>query len=284
VTVIFGREGKGFPWRSALDSQLSIPQPSTCQYRVEDNHWWHFGTQFDGQVPAAHSPAAFEGTPVELLLDALLGIPTEDVDFDLSCTSLQKHDNGGGLPAKSSPGTFSPDKFEWIKPKGHSARIAGLREDMFLAHWQHNDDESVEYAQHPRWHQQLGRDDASTGDRHYEYSRRSDDGSDGSDDDRHHRDASYVPAQPPQSSSLKAYDDAYLFINLSPNDVNLNGSFTQPASTNWGEHSTDQLLPLCVDRARKIVAFPCVLALTTQHAQHAMSGPLASCKVPQPSC
>jgi hypothetical protein len=234
VSVIFGREGKGFPWRSALNYQLSIPQPSTCQY-VE---YSLFGTQFNGQVPAAHSPVAFEGTPVELLLDALLGVPTQDVDFDLSCTSLQKGDARNPGPSPDKP---SPDKFEWIKPKRPTARIAEF-EDAFLAHWQGDGDGSSNNIRRPLWHHQQFKTSDETD---HDYSRRA------VDDRSYHsqrHDASYapVPAQPPPSSSLEARDAGYLFITLSPNDINLNGSFTQPASTNWGECGSGHFLPLCV--------------------------------------
>jgi hypothetical protein len=140
VAVVHGTEGKGFPWRSALDYQIDIPQPKTCYY--------YGGSEtLVGDVPAIRSPAAFEGTPVALVLDIFLGKPTEDVDFDLSCTSLQgppaRGNARGTHKPEPSPGIPSPNKFRWIKPKRSPAHI-------FPARWRGDDnDQQDSYPQRP---------------------------------------------------------------------------------------------------------------------------------------
>jgi hypothetical protein len=196
-------------------------------------------------VPAAKTPAAFAGTPINLVIDALLGIPREDVDFSLSCTSLEKvQSEGDARDAAPSPGLPSPDKFEWIKHKhGPFAHITENPETLF------DSDDSTYYAQlfdQRRKHHKTDRDTGhdhvrqsdrddkrgyhrsdSNGNRDYGHSDRDDD-----------RDAVDTPSQPPQPSNLTQLGGGSLFrILLTTADENLNGSLTQDDFKSWGKLS-----------------------------------------------
>jgi hypothetical protein len=148
MTVVHGTQGKSFPWRSALPYQLNVPQPTTCIYNYQPSD--SLPSTFQGQVRAIKSPAAFEGSAVDLVIDTLLRWPSEVVDYYLSCTSLQVLQPGktGGAPnIRPSPDARSPDNFEWIKRKRHSAHTAA---GMFLARWQGDDGNQYDdYAQRP---------------------------------------------------------------------------------------------------------------------------------------
>jgi hypothetical protein len=177
---------------------------------------------FEGEVRAVKSPAAFEGTPVELVLDTLLGWPTNDVPFDLSCTSLQLTGSGTFPGNVSFPKTPSPDSFEWIKRKRHAADSAV---SALLERWHGEADDSSYYERHPH------RRNRSSADAGYEHPRNSDVYG------RHHHSHNngHAPEQPPQSSILEQLDNAGVFsLSLSTDDVTLNGSLTQADFTNWG--------------------------------------------------
>jgi hypothetical protein len=212
TTIVHGREGAGFPWRSAYHYQMNIPEPTTCQYT--------FGQyprirSLLGEVPAAQSPAAFKGTLVELLLDALLGMPTRDVDFALSCTSLEQP----GLPdGGASNGVPAPDKFQWIKPKRPSTHAEILRARRHA----NNGDDSGNYAQRQRRQHYRSTDNMGQG------------------HDLHHN-ATFAPTQPPIASALaQEFEFTSFLISLTTDDVKLNRSLTQADFANWGERCSQR--------------------------------------------
>jgi hypothetical protein len=182
-------------------------------------------------VPAAQTPAAFEGTPVDLVIDALLGNPREDVDFSLSCTSLQPEVPNQVDARNPSPGLPSPDKFEWIKRK-HGLSALTTANNVF------DSDDSAEYAQIFDQRHKHHKNDGDAGHDHVRHSAR-----DNNRDYYRHRDAVNVPSQPPQPSNLTQLGGGSLFrISLTTDDANCNGSLTQDDFKSWGELSMNNAM------------------------------------------
>lgn len=214
ITIIHGTNGKGFPWPSALRYRFNIAQPTTCTYSIS--------ASFAGKVAAIQSPAAFEGTVLDLVMDALLGRPTEDVDFYLNCTALdgQKRESTGGAPGtRPFPGMSAPDKFKWNQP-----HRPAVHSDAHIEHarWRGDDDE-------------LGNDDDErpyqSDPRHYRNP-----GHHGAHHHHSHQDPKHAPNQPPKPSVLVQSNNYSVFqMELATDDVNLSGALSGAAFSSWSE-------------------------------------------------
>jgi hypothetical protein len=87
VTVVHGKEQRNL-WTSAATTQIDMPQPSYCNYELTNQNFEPVSSR-RARTDTIKSPAAFVGSAIQLVTEALLSKPTI-YDFSFSASNVQR--------------------------------------------------------------------------------------------------------------------------------------------------------------------------------------------------